>query len=362
MKRSIWLTLTLTLVLFNVDLIRGQEITEAAPVERQHDTRAEKPKDAASAISLLKDAIESIKTVQCKTVCSEMIPVKKGGKLLHDGTTLMEEFMWRWDAQSSQMSAKGVAILSHPNGDEYGYREFWGAFDGDKVRTFCEPTLKGQIVPPGTQMGTHFSMSTLLGMYVGSGYPIEGICNFLEGGTLDYDDDDPDAILLKSPLPTPERRCPYQVLVWLDASKGFLAKKFEIMVPDIGVTHYRMEILEFLQAPDNTWVPVKGKWSRWSTEQVIPAGYTNEQVNSLSLEEFQKLGVTYRGKASGSPYFVTIDPDSLRVNEPIDATHFTIDFPVGAVIFDAFKDNAFKVTATGPVYIEPNAARSSRRR
>jgi len=342
------------MIWFHIDHLRGQEITVTAPeVEGRQTASPEKPQDVAVAISLLKSAIESIKTVKCKTVCSQMLPVKTGGKLFRDGNTILEEFTWEWNAQTSQMAVKGSHALAHPNGAEYGYSEFWGAFDGDKLRTFCEPTMKGQLVPIGTQLSMHFSVSALLGMDVGSGYPIVGIYNVLEGGTLEHDVEDPEAILLKSPLPTPERINPYQVSVWLDPSKGFLAKKFEMMLPDIGVTHYRTEILEFLQTPDGTWVPIKGKWSRWATEQVIPPGYTDQQVNSLSLEEFLKLGVTYRGKAFEEPLFITIDPDSLRVNEPLDASHFTIDFPVGAVIFDAFKDKTFKVTATGPVYVEP---------
>ena len=252
---------TALMICIPLNASRGQERPEAPSTEKRDVDSAKRPEDAATAIGLLKGAIESIRTVQCKTVCSQMLPVKTGGKLFRDGKTILEEFTWEWNAQTSQMAVKGSHVLAHPNGVEYGYSEFWGASDGDKLRTFCEPTMKGQLVPIGTQLSMHFSVSALLGMDVGSGDPKVGICNVLEGGTLEHDAEDPEAILLKSPLPTGERINSYQVRVWLDPSKGFLAKKFEMMLPNIGVTHYRTEIMEFFQTPDGTWLPIKGKWS-----------------------------------------------------------------------------------------------------
>lgn len=297
MMQSTRAMLTALMICIPVDAIRDQEKSESPSIEKRVVDSAQRPEDAATAIALLKAAIESIRTVQCRTVCSEMLPVKKGGKLLPDGSTILQEFTWDWNAETSQIAISGEKLTPSPDDSEYRYGAFWESCDGKNVKSFEEQVMRGSFMPKEEHMCTNLSVSTLLGMNLGGeSYPLRGICNILEGGTLEQDKADPETILLKSPEPAPGQFGSYQFLVWLDPSKGYLPKRFDVVIPDIGVTHYRNDILEFYETPNHVWVPVKLKESMWSTEQVIPPGCTNEQVNSLSLEEFQKLGITYRGK------------------------------------------------------------------
>lgn len=146
----------------------------------------------------------------------------------------------------------------------------------------------------------------------------------------------------------PSSKVPWDAKVWIDPERGFRPVRIEKYLGGVEgdnkykVLRQRTDVLEMRQV-DGIWFPIKGQRAWFTISEVTPpAGMSRKEFDDLSDQERRRVG-TYELKKSPTTRLVTVDFDTIRINQGIEEQEFRVQFPLGCSVYDEFLQSGYVV-------------------
>ncbi len=125
--------------------------------------------------------------------------------------------------------------------------------------------------------------------------------------------------------------------VGLSPKHDYLPAFFRTVWCDIGTMCEQYRVEQFAQVgPEKIWVPVRARHQHFYREAIFPPGITSEGYQKLTPEQKREIDpqITFRARSLGAPELIEIDPESIKINEPLADKTFDVEFPATAKIED----------------------------
>jgi len=141
----------------------------------------------------------------------------------------------------------------------------------------------------------------------------------------------------------------YDVRLYLDPERDYRVIRLDKFFSFPGPQRFkalvrRMDVLA-LEKIGDVWFPVKGEVQCYSPQTELLPGVKPEDIANLPPQEaIQKKTITI--KFLQPKNVLTIDPASVRINQPIPDEKFTVQFPHGCLMFDEFLQEGYTVGET----------------
>lgn len=286
------------------------------------------------------------------TVLRPIQPVPEDAETDQDGLVVFQEFYRAWDPRHGREMAKGRELLVY-NG-QARYRRFWGAYDGEKLRTFGADTNGGQIVHSRGELSAYWHLDTLLG--IGEIYlPKRDVSDVLDA-KCEFDDDnrfgDGGILCLRTTFFENEGKpdaIEHILRIWVDTKHDNLPKRIEIVyVGSVDSTvkpntlDKVINITRFERLGKGMWLPVEGQVTTYGLKGHYPEGMTPDGQFLGDPPEEKKRELLSKIKYKPVPLELTstirIAPESMKINEEIGPEIFGIEFPPTAHIFNEFEE------------------------
>lgn len=242
---------------------------------------------------------------------------------------------------SRQQAVTGVSQISY---------EKHLAFDGKQLYVFTPSGKAGKIAEEGDAFVQARGPWCLLGHGWGILPPYRDLTDLLKDAEFaEQQPDEREIVLLESRFqeryPSGGNTQEWIARVWCDTAHGYLPRRVDLLldVNDRQVYH-RLDSVEFHKL-DGTWLPISGTITGFSVKE---AWYNN----GMEMKEYYKLKKEQREglkivrtvmKVIGKPERYEVDLASLQINKEIPHEKFSIQFPNGTVVLDAFKQETFQV-------------------
>ena len=136
--------------------------------------------------------------------------------------------------------------------------------------------------------------------------------------------------------------------VWLDSERDLRPLKVESYYGGVegknkfAILHKRIDAIK-LKKINGIWFPVEGVGWNFAIESVEPpSGISREEFSALPTAEQRRLGTF---KIMKEPYTrkVEVDPNSIKINDGLEAEKFTVKFPLGCRVYDEFTQTSYVV-------------------
>ncbi|MHC4714866.1 MAG: LolA-like protein, partial [Planctomycetota bacterium] len=231
------------------------------------------------------------------------------------------------------------------------FMDVYPKVEGSDIRQFREGSTGGSISGDMWDLDSHPSPAVLLGQTLKEGrYTLAELFREAREVTLRESPEEIDGAkchVLDFDRMTPAmsadgREVPSRgwVSVWIDPDRDYRPLRIESYI-DNGGKQLSMVIDRIeLERIEGAWLPVKGVKAGFKLQDVIENGYTREQVLAMPEEEGRKH-VRFELVHSLPPKTITVK--SWKFDKEVDDGLFTIDFPEGAEVWDAFRRKRYTV-------------------
>lgn len=270
-----------------------------------------------------------------------------------DGLILYSEFDWAWQAEPYREAIDGRRGFEV--GGWFVFQHLEIVYDGAILRYFERETHSGRVGPPGDAwmyFATIRNPLTLMGH--GAGYrPGRDLAAILDG-----------AELVPSPAGEPQLKGlrsrfdnggdTYEITAWIDTAHGFLPRRIEVVnLSQRQPARTRLIVNDDIrEVRPGLWMVLRGEETKYYSELVPPPGMTKDDLLALPRAEqlalFPRLGLVALPLGLGTQTYI-LDESTLRVNEPIPAERFAMEFPEGTSVNDTTHDPPlqYEVKANG---------------
>ncbi len=226
---------------------------------------------------------------------------------------------------------------------QYHLRLQEGCFPSGSIRAFDPSSFRG-IVTPTTLLGfdaRELSRQTMGEALAGAGSVsiqkereiIDGHpCHVIEAINIETD---------------PVVKRSYDVRVWIDPERDYRPLRFEKYYGFGGnnrwkVLSRRVDNIK-LEKIEDIWFPVEGTRTTYKKGTLTrPNQMAEDEWESLSDKQQYQVGI-FSNEPMGNTRLLKIDRDSIRINKGIPDQRFKINFPIGCVVWDDFKQIGYTV-------------------
>lgn len=143
-----------------------------------------------------------------------------------------------------------------------------------------------------------------------------------------------------------ERNVWFNARIWLDPQKDYRPTRVEKLYAAGGeykwVIPHQVVSNIVLKNIDGIWFPVSGTYQHFRPVFSAPPGMTDEAYKALSAEERWNQAII-EVKPVVAPRFINVDPSSIHINQGVDDSLFSINFPDGARIWDDYSQTGYVV-------------------
>jgi hypothetical protein len=248
---------------------------------------------------------------------------------------LYSEFAWAWQGSPYREAIDGRWGFVEKG--RMRYQALAHSYDGSVLRTY-EREAKGAMIRPEGRMFSIWRDPLFLS---GIGFDLELNRNL-------------DALLGDCEIvPAPEttngvtavrgqarlfgQDC--EITVWIDPAHGWLPKRIEVFEKARRFVSMRIVNDQFAEAAPGVWIVARGEETNYYVDDIIfPPGVTRETVKDLdpaAAADVLARSITVAKRLGLGTQTYVLDPRTVRVNQPIDAARFRIEFPEGTTIFDS---------------------------
>ena len=139
----------------------------------------------------------------------------------------------------------------------------------------------------------------------------------------------------------------YDVKVWLDAKRDMRPLRFDKCYSVEGknrwkVINNRVDQIKLTKV-NGIWLPIEGVRTYYKRTLQAPEGMAREEFKKLSLSERRIKGTWIVQRNPATTRKVTIDPNTIKVNQEIPDSSFVIEFPARTKVWDDFLEKAYTV-------------------
>ena len=319
------------------------------------------------------DAVRTVEATYRKFIVPEGVEAVRepasipGAKYGEDGLLLFREYQWGVETASGRESIDGVWGFVHDG--RMHYQKQVAKYDGSVLRGRGPST--GVIREVGNQFLEERSPLFLTGRTVAY-EPSRSLTDVLsaaadvEVSREKHGGADEPRILMSCTFE--ESGETLALRASLDPQRGYMP--VEIVVSDVllGLPSRRYRIHSLVEAQDGVWIPLCGDETIYATFLKIPPGMTEDAYRSAMEQQYSEqlrrlndarkeglpaaeiarihaeIGLEFEARALGvGTMTYVLDPDTLRVNQPIPKSRFDLEFPEGMKVWDDFAQQTITV-------------------
>lgn len=268
------------------------------------------------------------------------------------GRVVQREYDITWDATGDRYRLTSEQLIIYQG---YGYyKPLEQAFDGERFRSFNpHPDARSGREAAYNMELYKLNWPRLLGKFIAEDPPRD-LLDLLHEARDSVEQHLQENGLIRLEMPF---RCDNgdkcKCTAWIDPAHGYLPARIQIddlyqntLPTPVEIRDLEVEIHDFLQLPDSTWVPIRGTLGLFYMDSILPEDISRAEVQQMTRDEFRLIEprVVYvakpMGVKDGWPVEIDIDASTLAVNEPVSATTFVLEFPPDVSILNELTDPA----------------------
>lgn len=194
------------------------------------------------------------------------------------------------------------------------------------------------------EMATYLSLGILLGDdLVAHGDVRPGLVDWMEETTMWSEENDPanDDTRLTARIKTEAFSADLEISVDLASEYDFLPRTVTVKFVDTDTLHQRMRVTKYQTVgPDSCPLPVEGTHESFYREAVLPNGLARADYDKMNAQQRASVDplVTWKSVPLTAPVVIEVDVGSLKINLPVTADDFQIDYPADARVYDGLQD------------------------